>query len=79
MSKNRIRIKVKITQCFSEADGSDVYKLIDDNGNKYCWYTKKITNKLSEQRIGDFFDITATCIGYTRDGYTCLKNIRIVK
>lgn len=41
MSKDRIKIKVKIIQCFSKADGSDVYKLIDDNGNKYCWYTKK--------------------------------------
>lgn len=79
MSKDRIRIKVKITQYFSEADGSDVYKLIDDNGNKYCWYTKKITNKLSEQRIGDFFNITATCTGYMKDDYTYLKNIRIVK
>lgn len=40
---------------------------------------KKITNKLSEQRIGDFFNITATYTGYMKDDYTCLKNIRIVK
>lgn len=79
MSYDRVKLKVKITNCFGIEDGSDVYWLEDEEGNKYSWVTKKILNKISDMPQKQFFSISANNYNVEYFGRILLKNVRILK
>lgn len=79
MNSNRIKLKVKIVNCFAETDGSDVYWFVDEEGTEYSWQTKKIFNKVSGYPENYFFNISATYLGIGRSGKICLKNVRVLE
>lgn len=79
MSYERVKLKVKITNCFTIEDGSDVYWFEDKDGSKYCWITKRIINKIADMPQKQFFNISANNYNTDYFGRTLLKNVRVLK
>ena len=75
MRKNIIVKKVFQRQ---EHTGEDAILFKDLNGNRYVWFTKSITTKITFVKENEIISKSADIIGESDIG-TIIKNVRLIK